>query len=189
MVCFYVWPPKIHFFKSFVLSFSHDTILCLILHSSFYFYVLFYLLGSWFVVIELKATMLKDSLVLEGHAKLEGSSNYHLWKHMITWVVNKEGLWYNLKADPNKGKGVAPSNLDEKNESLLYIMAQSIKSRLLKELIDFDDPKELWNFLKTIFEISNDSCKFYLQKKLNLIMMIEESTFEQYFSKFKNILA
>jgi hypothetical protein len=133
--------------------------------------------------------MSKDSLALEGQAKLEGSSNYNLWKHMITQALNKEGLWFILKVDPNKGKGVATSNLDEKNEFLLYIMAQSIKSKLLKELTDFDDPKELWNFLKTNFEISNDNYKFHLQKKLNLIMMTEESTFEQYFSKFKNVLA
>ncbi len=69
------------------------------------------MLGSWFVVIELKATMSKDSLALEGHAKLDGSSNYHLWKHMITQALNKEGLWFILKANLNKGKGVAPSNL------------------------------------------------------------------------------
>jgi hypothetical protein len=45
---------------------------------------------------------------------------------------------------PTKEKGVTPSNLDEKKESLLYIMTRSIKSRLLEELIDFDNPKELW---------------------------------------------
>jgi hypothetical protein len=66
--------------------------------------------------------MSKDSLALERHAWLEGSSNYHLWKHMITWAINKEGLWFILKEDPNKGKGAAPSNLDEKNEYLLYKM-------------------------------------------------------------------
>jgi hypothetical protein len=105
-----------------VLYFLHDAIFCLILHSSFYFYVLFYLVGSWFAVIELKATMWKDSLALvpdDVDAKLESSSNYHLWKYMITRVVNKEGLWFILEADPNKGKGAAPSNLDEKKESLL----------------------------------------------------------------------
>jgi hypothetical protein len=59
--------------------------------------------------------MSKDSLALERHAKLEGSSNYHLWKHMITQLVNKEGLWFILKADPNKGKGVAPSNMRRMN--------------------------------------------------------------------------
>jgi hypothetical protein len=85
------------------------------------------------------------------------------------------------KGRPQQKERSAPFNLDEKNESLLYIIARSIKSRLLKELIDFDDPKELWNFLKTNFEISNDSCNFHLQNKLNLILMIEESTFEQYF--------
>jgi len=31
-------------------------------------------------------------------------------------------------------------------------------------------------------------CKFHLQNKLNLIVITEESTFEQYFSKFKNVL-
>jgi hypothetical protein len=45
--------------------------------------------------------MLKDSFTPEGHAKLEGSSNYHLWKHMITQAINKEGLWFILKADTN----------------------------------------------------------------------------------------
>jgi hypothetical protein len=80
--------------------------------------------------------MSKDSLALvpdDVDAKLESSSNYHLWKYMITRVVNKEGLWFILEADPNKGKGAAPSNLDEKKESLLLIMAQSIKAGLLGE--------------------------------------------------------
>jgi hypothetical protein len=90
---------------------------------------------------------------------------------------------------PTKEKGATPSNLDEKKESLLYIMTRSIKSRLLEELIDFDNPKELWNFLKTNFEISDDSRKFHLRNKFGLITMTEESTFEKYFSRFKSVLA
>jgi hypothetical protein len=43
-------------------------------------------------------------------------------------------------------------------------------------------------FSHTNFNISNDNCKFHLQNKLNLIIMIEENTFEQYFSKFRNVL-
>jgi hypothetical protein len=62
---------------------------------------------------------------------------------MITWTTKKEGLWFILKVDPNKGKGVAPSNLDEKKESLLYIMTKLIKLGLLGKFIDLDDPKEL----------------------------------------------
>jgi hypothetical protein len=38
---------------------------------------------------------------------------------MITQVVTKEGLWFILEADLDKGKGAAPSNMDEKKESLL----------------------------------------------------------------------
>ncbi len=72
---------------------------------------------------------------------------------------------------------------------MLYIMTWSIKSGLFEELIDFDNPKELWNFLKTNFEIFDDSRKFHLRNKFGLIMMTEESTFEQYFSKFKSVLA
>ncbi|KAH9564274.1 hypothetical protein CY35_04G017100 [Sphagnum magellanicum] len=78
--------------------------------------------------------MLKDSLALvpdDVDAKLESSSNYHLWKYMLTQVANKEGLLFILEADRNKGKGAVPSNLDEKKESLLYIMTRSIKSGLL----------------------------------------------------------
>jgi hypothetical protein len=100
---------------------------------------------------------------------------------MITQAANNEGLWFILEVNPNKGKGAAPSNMDEKKESLLYIMTQSI-TRLLEQLTNFDDPKELWNFLKIKFEISNDSRKFHLRNKFGLITMIEESTFEQYFS-------
>jgi len=81
---------------------------------------------------------------------------------MITWATKKEGLWFILEVDPNKGKGVAPSDLDEKKKSLLYIMTKLIKLGLLRKLIDFDDPKELWNFFKTNFEISNNSRKFHL---------------------------
>jgi hypothetical protein len=62
---------------------------------------------------------------------------------MITWTTKNEGLWFILKVDPNKGKGVAPFNLDEKKESLLYIMKKLIKSGLLGKFIDLDDPKEL----------------------------------------------
>ncbi len=91
------------------------------------------------------------------------------------------GLWFNLEVDPNKGKVAAPSNMDETKESLLYIMTYSIKSGLLGQLTNFDDPKELWNFFKTNFEISNDHRKFHLRNKFGLITMIEESTFEQYF--------
>ncbi len=69
--------PTIFYFLYFIFSFSNDTIFCLILHSSFYLYVLFYLVGMWFEVIKLKTTMLKDNLVLVANdAKLEGSSNY-----------------------------------------------------------------------------------------------------------------
>jgi hypothetical protein len=108
---------------------------------------------------------------------------------MIARATNKEGLWFILETIVNKGKGATPSNLDEKKESLLYIMTWSTKSGLLEELIDFDDPKELWNFLKINFEIFDDSCKFHLRNKFSLITMTEESTFEQYFSKFKSVLA
>jgi hypothetical protein len=80
---------------------------------------------------------------------------------MITRATKKEGLWFIIKANLNKGKGVAPSDLNEKKEPLLYIMTQSIKSGLLGKLIDFDDPKELWNFFKTNFAISNNSRKFH----------------------------
>jgi hypothetical protein len=41
---------------------------------------------------------------------------------MITRAANKEGLWFNLEVDPNKGKGATPSNMDERKEFLLYIM-------------------------------------------------------------------
>jgi hypothetical protein len=108
---------------------------------------------------------------------------------MIAQATNKEGLWFILETIPKKGKGPTPFNLDEKKESLLYIMTRSIKLGLLEELIDFDDPKELWNFLKTNFEISDDSHKFHLRNKFSLITMIEENTFEQYFFRFKSILA
>jgi hypothetical protein len=108
---------------------------------------------------------------------------------MLALAANKEGLWFILEADPNKGKGVAPFDLDEKKEPLLYIMTRSIKLRLLGELTNFDDPKELWNFLKTNFEISDDSHKFHLRNKFSLLTMTMESTFEQYFFKFKNVLA
>jgi hypothetical protein len=33
---------------------------------------------------------------------------------MIIRATKKEVLWFILKANPNKGKGVAPSNVDEK---------------------------------------------------------------------------
>lgn len=108
---------------------------------------------------------------------------------MITWTTKKEGLWFILEVDPNKGKGVAPSYLDEKKEYLLYIMTKLIKSGLLGKLIDLDDPKQLLNFFKTNFKISNNSHKFHLWNKFDLILMIKENTFQSYFFEFMSVLA
>jgi hypothetical protein len=96
---------------------------------------------------------------------------------MITRATKKEGLWFILETNPKKAKGVAPSDLHEKKEFLLYTMTQSINLGLLGKLTKFD-LKELWNFFKINFEISNNSHKFHFQNKLGFIMMIEENTFE-----------
>jgi len=90
-MCFYVQPSTIYYFLSFVISFLDDTIFSLILHSSFDFYILFYFVGRWFVVIKLKATMSKDSLVLVPiDAKLEHSSRTSLLE-VHDYMSNQEG--------------------------------------------------------------------------------------------------
>jgi hypothetical protein len=109
--------------------------------------------------------MLKDSLALvpdDVDAKLESSSNYHLWKYMLTQVANKEGLLFILEADRNKGKGAVPSNLDEKKESLLYIMTQSIKSGLLGN-----------NFLESLQTLMIPrSCGIFSRLTLKFLMIV-----------------
>lgn len=78
-------------------------------------------------------------------------------------MSNQKGrVMVHFRANPNKGKKVAPSDLDDKKEFLLYIMTQLIKLRLFGEFTNFDDPKELWNFFETNFEISNNNRKLHL---------------------------
>jgi hypothetical protein len=109
--------------------------------------------------------MSKDSVVPD-EAKLAGSSNFHLWKYMITRIAKKEKLWSILSSppstssDPAEGKKEPDETKDERVDRLMYIMSMSIKTSLLAQLTEYQDPKLLWTFLCASFEVDNDSKNF-----------------------------
>jgi len=83
--------------------------------------------------------MSKDNFVLD-EAKLLGSSNFHLWKYIITRVAKREKLWYILSSSSSSSTSEKKPDEDsevEKHERLMYIMSMSIKSSFLAQLTKF----------------------------------------------------
>ena len=126
--------------------------------------------------------MSKDSIVPD-EAKLTGSSNFHLWKYMITQIAKKEKLWSIMSGShaTSSKKPADPTNLettdpktseeseDERVERLMYIMSMSIKPSLLAQLTEYQEQRAMWNFLCHSFEVDNDSRKFDLKNRLALL--------------------
>jgi len=89
--------------------------------------------------------MSKDSVVSD-EAKLAGSSNFHLWKYMITHIAKKEKLWSILSQELASTSSTSKSSSEtkqpnesdeEKVERLMYIMSMSIKPSLLSQLTEY----------------------------------------------------
>ena len=134
--------------------------------------------------------MSKDTVVPDD-VKLVGSSNFHLWKYMITQITKKEKPWSLLTPSPaqsSKGPvtaGDSTESDEEKTERLMYILSMLIKPSLLAQLTEYQEPRLLWNFLCRSFEVDNDSRKFELKNHLSLLPFSESAGVESYFSQFR----
>jgi len=65
----------------------------------------------------------------------------------------------------------------------------SIKSTLLAQLTEFQDPRSLWELMCRLFEIDDNNRKFDLKNRLAFILLSKSSDVEVYFLQFKQTLA
>lgn len=141
--------------------------------------------------------MPKDNPVPE-EVKLTQSSNFHLWKYLITRMAKWDKLC-DIQSNPTVStftKGNRPNTKDfdaeksseDRLERLMYILIMFIRPSLLSLLINYQNPKELGDFLHILFENAHDNRKFDLKNRLSLIVFSDGLGIENYFFQFRHIL-
>lgn len=102
--------------------------------------------------------MTKDDIIPE-ELKLEGKSNFHLWKYVFTRATKREKLFHLLEDasssgtsgkgnEPMEGKPDTERDLEDK-ERLLYMLTASMKKDILVKVTTHEDPKLMRRDLKS----------------------------------------
>lgn len=102
--------------------------------------------------------------------KLEGSNNYKVWKVKIHFALKKEKLWdlvwtpytrrgYNRQKELKVLKWWTPTpfNLRDHQDKAMAILVMRMKEELFPYIANVDDPKEVWNMLKNLYDSHNST--------------------------------
>ncbi|KAH9549520.1 hypothetical protein CY35_10G023900 [Sphagnum magellanicum] len=120
-------------------------------------------------------------ITIDNSSKLEGASNYGIWKFKIKTILMREDLWDLVNQVVNQalgvaevvdadatGRGVATQTTARASQAraqdatttrgkykALAIIVSSIRNELIPYVIDLDDPRTCWKTLQDLYETHN----------------------------------
>jgi len=114
-------------------------------------------------------------------------TNYSAWEFQFRMYVKGERLWGHLddvsKAPTEK---VALEEWETKDAQIITWILSSIDPQMINNLRSFSTTKEMWNYLKCIYNQDNAAKRFQLELE---ITNYKQGTFsvQEYYSGFLNL--
>ncbi len=140
-------------------------------------------------------------ITIDNSSKLEGASNYGIWKFKIKTMLIREDLWDLVNPAVDQALGVAEvvdadatsgevatqtaprvsraraqdATTTKRKYKALAIIVSSIRDELIPYVVDLDDSQTCWKTLQYLYETHNAARSLYFNNKL-LSVRIEEGT-------------
>jgi hypothetical protein len=134
-------------------------------------------------------------------------NNYHTWKIPMSGLLRREGLWRVVtgrdlrlvplkSADETEDLGPAPTApdsstqdkldaWDDKNDKAVGTITMAVSPGIQLQLINIDGAKEVWEKLKSLFEIKTESNRLMLKETLFRNKLSEGESVQEYINRMQ----
>jgi hypothetical protein len=127
--------------------------------------------------------------------KLDGESNYQVWKVKIKAIFKRESLWeiVQSKVIPESypsnigGSSVTERKLRVMKANAYSAIVMSVKDKLLRIIEDLDDPADQWQKLADKFQSGDTSQLLMVLAQLHSMRMKEGGSVEEYIANAEEL--
>ena len=123
--------------------------------------------------------------------KLEGASNWQIWKYQMTAILEARELYGHidgtLTRPASDGSSGAIATFEKAQKKTKALIVTSIKSDLIYLITECQTPKEIWDQLKQRFERDTIVNKLFLKQKFFSLKMKESDSLEEHLQRMKVI--
>lgn len=149
--------------------------------------------------------------------KLDGQSNYILWSYKVKMMLMQENLWRFIvpavevpsssgSTSADSGTATSPTappiptihdtlaavpaqhDVAEKKIRACRIIVAMVKDPIILHIIHLTDPLEIWNKLKTMYDVQSPSRRLALKEKLYSLRMLEGKTLDSHLQEVNSIV-
>lgn len=130
--------------------------------------------------------------------KLEGQSNYLLWSYRVKMTLMQESLWRFITpatqassssnsdsgttSNLTSGAAAAPTTNDEEERKIRVcrIIVATVKDHIILHILHLTDPLEIWEKLKSMYDVESPSRRLALKEKFHSLRMSETKTIDSH---------
>ncbi len=120
-------------------------------------------------------------------AVFDGTGDFSLWKVRMKYLLVKEGVAKALKgmdAIPGDNEAVK----EEINERALGTLFSGLSDKVLRNVVDLDTAKGVWEKLKSLYMAKSLTNRLYLRGKLHTFRMAEGTSLKDHLDEYNKLL-
>jgi len=137
----------------------------------------------------------QENSIVENN-KVEGESNYVIWKFRIQTILQRKELWDFVQPNEDDTSSNVVVLLDPKTidtirrtkTKILSIIKLPVKDQIVLYIFNVKNLKECWDVLKKHFEVSNNAKRLAIHHKFSNLCMEEGSSVVDFMHRVQDIV-